>query len=241
MVDSAADPNTTLATFVADPTPEQHVPKALELIRTLIERLSGTQLTPLFHKLRTCSSSIAKDQELKTWFDEFFALLRKNFSDVDYARSEESERKRKDLRVRWRIMVEKDETWKDAVDAVKGELAKVEKGLRSDEDLNKLTKVHAKLGEDIEQGLVEAGQEAKTGMQAAVEQATWFWQDLFKVYIPRIMSKMGDVSACAILCVVLTCVGLFSGRICMISRALVSYLGDAGLRHLIEQKKYFKR
>ncbi len=193
MVDSAADPNTTLATFVADPTPEQHVPKALELIRTLVERLSGTQLTPLFHKLRTCSSSMAKDAELKTWFDEFFALLRKNFADVEYARSEESALKRKDLRVRWGAMLEKDQAWREAVEAVKTEFAKVEGGLRSDADLNRLKAEHAKLGDDIERGLVDAGQEAKTGMQAAVEQATWFWQDLFKVYVPRIMSKMGDV------------------------------------------------
>ena len=79
------------------------------------------------------------------------------------------------------------------VEAVKAEFAKVEGGLKSDADLNRLKAEHAKLGEDIERGLVEAGQEAKTGMQAAVEQATWFWQDLFKVYVPRIMSKMGDV------------------------------------------------
>ncbi|KAF8798418.1 hypothetical protein BYT27DRAFT_7321247 [Phlegmacium glaucopus] len=26
--------------------------------------------------------------------------------------------------------------------------------------------------------------------EAAIEQATWFWQDLFKVYIPRVLSKM---------------------------------------------------
>lgn len=70
---------------------------------------------------------------------------------------------------------------------------KVEGGLRSDADLSRLKGVHAKLGEDIERGLVEVGQEAKTGMQAAVEQATWFWQELFKVYIPRIVSTVGDV------------------------------------------------
>lgn len=35
--------------------------------------------------------------------------------------------------------------------------------------------------------------EAVTGMQAAVEQATWFWQDLFKIYILRVFSKMRDV------------------------------------------------
>lgn len=193
MVDAASDPSTTLSTFIADPTPEQHVRKALNLISTLIERLSGTPLAPLFQKLRACSSSISKDEELKTLFNNFFALLRKNLSQVDYARSEESALKRRDLRVRWRTVLEKDKTWENAVDGVKAELAKVETGLRNNQDLNRMKDVHTKLGEDIEKGLVEAGDEAKTGMQAAIEQATWFWQDLFKVYIPRVLSKMSDV------------------------------------------------
>jgi len=41
------------------------------------------------------------------------------------------------------------------------------------EDLNRVREAHAKLGSsDIEQGLVEAGQEAQTGMQVAVENKT---------------------------------------------------------------------
>lgn len=193
MIDAASDPNTTLATFVSDPTPEQHVPKALHLIQTLIERLAGQPLTPLFHKFRTCASSISKDEELRGWFNEFFTLLRKNLSEVDYVRSDEAKQKRKDLRVRWRTMQEKDQTWKDAVDGAKAEFVKIEEGWRNDKDLNRIHQVHTKLGDDVEQGLVQVGDEAKTGMQAAIEQATWFWQDLFKVYIPSILSKMGDV------------------------------------------------
>jgi hypothetical protein len=35
-MDAASDPNVTLSSFIADPTPEQHIPKALALLRTLV-------------------------------------------------------------------------------------------------------------------------------------------------------------------------------------------------------------
>ena len=89
--------------------------------------------------------------------------------------------------------MEKSDKWKAAVDDVMEESKKVKAGIRNDEDLNRVRETHAEVGSDIEQVLVEAGQEAQTGMQTVVEQATWFWQDLFKVYFPRIMSKMRDI------------------------------------------------
>jgi hypothetical protein len=192
-IDAASDPKTTLSNFIADPTPEQHIPKALGLLRTLLERLANTSLEPLIQKIRICAHSILKDQELKAWFDDFFSTVRKNLSEPGYARSEEAQGKRKELRGRWGTLLEKSDKWRSAVDNVMKEAKKVEAGIRNDEDLNRVREAHAKLGSDIERGLVEAGQEAQTGMQAAVEQATWFWQDLFKVYLPRIMSKMRDI------------------------------------------------
>lgn len=194
-IDAASDPNTTLSSFVSDPTPEQHIPKALRLLRTLVERLANTSLEPLIQKLRTAAYTILQDQELKEWFDDFLTTARKNLADPGYARSDEAEAKRKQLRVRWRTLLEKDSSgkWKMAVDDLKTELGKVQSRLENDEDLNRLKDAHAKLGSDIEKGLTDAGEEAKTGMQAAMEQATWFWQDLFKYYIPRFLSKMRDV------------------------------------------------
>jgi len=82
---------------------------------------------------------------------------------------------------------------RQVVDDVMEESKKVEAGIRNDEDLNRVREAHAKLGCDIKQGLVEAGLEAQTDMQVGIEQATWFWQDLFRVYLPRIMSKMRDI------------------------------------------------
>ena len=188
-MDAASDPNVTLSSFIADPTPEQHIPKALALLRTLVERLTNAPLEPLIQKVRTCATSILRDTELKGWFDDFIACARRNLSKPGYARSEEAESERQELWKRWKTILEKDDNWRKAVDCVKIELQKLETELKKDEDLNRVKEAHEKFGMDIEEGFVEA----ETGMQAAIEQATWFWQDLFKVYVPRVLSKMRDV------------------------------------------------
>ena len=188
-MNAASDPNVTLSSFIADPTPEQHIPKALALLRTLVERLANAPLEPLIQKVRTCANSILKDAELKGWFDDFFSCARKNLSEPGYARSEEAESKRQELWMRWKTALEKDDKWRKAVDNVKIALQKLEADLKKDEDLNRVKEAHEKFGMDMEEGLAEA----ETGMQAAIEKATWFWQDLFKVYVPRVLSKMRDV------------------------------------------------
>ena len=76
------------------------------------------------------------------------------------------------VHMRWRTLLGKSDKWKAAVDDVMEESKKVEAGIRNDEDLNRVREAHAKLGSDIEQNLVEAGQEAQTGMQVAVENKT---------------------------------------------------------------------
>ena len=188
-MDAASDPDVTLSSFIADPTPEQHIPKALALLRTLVERLANAPLEPLIETVQTCATSVLKDTEVKGWFNDFFACARQNLSEPGYARSEEAKSKRQELCERWKTTLENDDKWRNAVDSVKFELQKFEAELKKDEDLNRVKEAHEKFGMDVEEGLVEA----ESGMQAAVEQATWFWQDLFKVYIPRVFSKMRDV------------------------------------------------
>lgn len=188
-MDAASDPNVTLSSFIADPTPEQHIPKALGLLRSLVERLANAPLEPLFEKIRLCASSVLNDAELKAWFDDFFSSARRNLSEPGYARSEEAESKRSELLTRWKALLENDDRWREIVDSVKAELQKIEAGLRKDEDLNRVKDVHEQFGRDIQEGLVRAD----TGMQATIEHATWFWQDLFKVYAPRMLSKMQNV------------------------------------------------
>ncbi|KAF8063575.1 hypothetical protein FPV67DRAFT_1507164 [Lyophyllum atratum] len=189
-----ASKSASLSSFINDPTPEQHVPKALDLLQQFLERLSGTPLTPLFTKVRTCLNNIADDPKLRQWFDDFFALARKNLTEEGYARSEESKAKRKELRTRWKeLLDEKNGKWRASVNDVKAELQKFQDGLAADKDLQRLKAAHAKLMEDVDRGLVEAGDKAQTGLEALMERATWFWQDLFRVYIPRILGSLSDI------------------------------------------------
>ncbi|KAG6852139.1 hypothetical protein C0991_002655, partial [Blastosporella zonata] len=184
----------SLASLVSDPTPEQHIPKALELIQTLLERLSATPLDPLFDKVKICLNTISGDPQLRKWFDDFFNLARKNLTKESYVRSEESNKKRKELRTRWKnLLDEEDGKWRKAVGEVNMELTKLQEGLLADKDLTELKEAHIQLGQDVERGLVEAGDQAETGLEALMERATWFWQDLFRVYAPRLVNFLGEI------------------------------------------------
>jgi len=105
--------------FYRETHPEGSCPPSLG------ERLANTSLEPLIQKTRVCANSILKDQELKAWFDDFFSTVRKNLSEPEYARSKEAKGKRKELRVRWRTLLEKSDKWKAAVDDVMKESKKV--------------------------------------------------------------------------------------------------------------------
>ncbi|KAF9458086.1 hypothetical protein BDZ94DRAFT_1271588 [Collybia nuda] len=190
---SASAQNFSLSSFINDPSPEQHVPKALHIFQTLLERLSSTPLDPVMDKAHICVSYIGSDSNIRGWFDEFFDLARKNLTQPGYVRSGESKHKRKDLRERWKVLLEKDSNWKRAIDDLKTELSKFQNGIDSDKDLNILKDAHAKLGADIEGGLVEVGGEAETGLEALMERTTWFWQDIIRVYLPRMVSVLGDL------------------------------------------------
>lgn len=135
---------------------------------------------------------------MKAWFDEFSGHVRKSLDEPGYASSEEGKQKKKDLRVRWKKFLDADSAegrkWKADVDALREELRAFDEAVRGDADLERVREAHAKLGRDIESGLVEASvRGAQTGVEAVMEKATWFWQDLFKVYVPRFLNMMKDV------------------------------------------------
>ncbi|KAJ4466871.1 hypothetical protein C8J55DRAFT_439193 [Lentinula edodes] len=195
---SATNAASSLDSLVDDNTTDKHITKALQAIETLLSRLAHTDsLSKLVSTIRKCAVDIRDDQDLRSWFDDFFTHLRRDLDESGYIRSDENKRVRKDLRIRWKDMLDQDSefgrTWKNDVEAMKDQIQKIQNGLKSDEDLNRLRDAHLKLGEAIETGLIEAGDQAQTGMQAIVEQLTWFWQDLFRVYLPRALSMMKDV------------------------------------------------
>ncbi|KAJ3732954.1 hypothetical protein DFJ43DRAFT_1070435 [Lentinula guzmanii] len=194
---ATTDTASSLDSLVDDNTTDKNISKALQAIETLLSRLANTSLSELIHTIRKCAVDVRDDQDLRTWFDEFFAHLRRDLDEAGYIRSDEAKHVRKDLRNRWKAMLDQDSdfgrTWKKDVEAMKIQIKKFQDGLKNDEDLNRLREVHVKLGEAIENGLIEAGDQAQTGVQAVMEQLTWFWQDLFRVYLPRALNMLKDI------------------------------------------------
>ncbi|PPQ74895.1 hypothetical protein CVT24_003048 [Panaeolus cyanescens] len=196
ILEAAQDPNLSLSDFIQEKTPEQHLTKSIKLMRKFVERLAGGKsIEPLINQAKDCSARVANDPDLKKWFDEFFSFARKNLTEQGYARSEDSKAKRKELKGRWRSMIEKEENgpWRDSLERLKTEVSKFQDALESDADLNRVKEAHVQFGNDVEKGLVEVKEGVQDGLQSAVEQATWFWRDLFRVYVPRWMNKLKDV------------------------------------------------
>jgi Family of unknown function (DUF5923) len=188
-VDTAAQvkQDTTLESFINDPTPEQHVLKAIRLMRTFIERLAGGKsLDDLFSKVGTCVVDVRADKDLKNWFNDFFTHVRRSLNQAGYPRSNEASQAYNDLRRRWEVLQSPDydvgKKWKKDITALQLEIRAFEEGLKKDKDLSRVKNVHAKLGEQVQDHAAKSG---SIGIQFAMDQAAWFWQDLFNV-IPRI-------------------------------------------------------
>ncbi len=180
--------------FIDDPTPEQHVTKAFQALKTLVERLAGGRsLDDLYTTGRQCAMHVQQDENLQAWFRDFFRVVRRTLDEAGYVRSDECKRTRKELRVQWKRFFEDDADWKREWDAFKAELTAFENALDADKDLRRLRDAHLQLGQAVEKGLMEGGQAATTGLQAAMDQASWFWRDIFQVYMPKFLSFMKDV------------------------------------------------
>jgi hypothetical protein len=189
----AGDPDVTLTSFFADPTSEQHVPKAFEGLRALFERVAGTSFDLLIATLRNGANLIVKDKELSSWFDDFLLYHRKCLGELEYARSKDAKDRRHDLRARSKRILEKDDKWRNIVEGVKSEWGRIERGVKENGDLKRVSEAQRKLGLDVKNGLKDARDDIESGMKQAIEEATWFWQDLFKVYLPKVLKRLKDV------------------------------------------------
>ncbi|KAF8645354.1 hypothetical protein AX16_007857 [Volvariella volvacea WC 439] len=185
----------TIATFINDPTPEQHVPKAIDAILQFFERISP--LSELLNSFRLCLLTVIKDRTLSSYFQSVFDFALKNLTEKGYARSEAAQNERQDLATRWRALLDKDAKWRDVVEHFRTDLANFTRALQGDEDLRRLRDAHLKFGRDVEMGLIQArhaGQaRAESGLQAMIDRATWFYQDMFRVYAPRILAMLKHI------------------------------------------------
>ncbi|PCH36984.1 hypothetical protein WOLCODRAFT_20866 [Wolfiporia cocos MD-104 SS10] len=196
-LDSAGDVNyaTSLDAFVNDPTPEKHLITGLRGLRTVLERLAGGKsLDDVFGSLRVCGADIQQDDDLRGWFDSFLAHLRKCVDERGYVHSEEAKEKGDSLRKEWKELLdadsEKGQKWKTDVAKLKEEAREFQRAIDRDEDLRRVRRTHAKLGDDLEDSLLAAG---SAGLQATMDKAPWFWQDLFNVYLPKLAGMLKNV------------------------------------------------
>ncbi|KAI0684681.1 hypothetical protein C8T65DRAFT_748562 [Cerioporus squamosus] len=196
-LDAAGDVNqaTSLDAFIDDPTPDKHLITAIRGFRQFVERLAGGKsLDDFFATLRVCGVDIQQDQDVRNWFDEFVAHCRKSLDERGYVRSDEAQKKRNKLRDEWKALLDKDSDkgrkWKEDVGKLKQEAAEFQDAVDEDEDLRQVRRTRAKLGEDIENSLLVA---ASTGAQSFMERAPWFWQDVFNVYLPKVVAAVKDI------------------------------------------------
>lgn len=196
-LDTAGDINTdtSLESFVDDPTEEQHLIKAIRALRTFFERLAGGKsLDDFFAVLRVCGVDIQQDEHLRTLFDDLLSHLRRSIDQRGYVRSEEAQQQREELKARWKELHDKDseegKKWRDDVHKLRHEAQEFQKALEAGQDTKRIRRAQAKLVKDLENALSSA---AASGTQVASEKATWLWQDLFNSFIPRLLSIVKDI------------------------------------------------
>jgi hypothetical protein len=187
--------DTSLESFINDPTPDQHLIRAIRDLRTLIERFAGEKsLSDLFARLREVALDVRQDQDVNAWVQSFFAHTRKSLQDPDYYGSEESKRKFDELRTEWKQLLqsdtEKGKKWKSDVTALRTEIRSYRAAIDEDRDLQRLREAHKVFADKLESGVIGTAQQ---GAQLALNQAAWFWQDLFRVYTPRLLGSLKDI------------------------------------------------
>ncbi|KAI0760929.1 hypothetical protein BD413DRAFT_594282 [Trametes elegans] len=196
-LDAAGDVNqaTSLDAFIDDPTPDKHLITGIRGLRAFLERLSGGKsLDGFFAALRVCAVDIQQDQDVRGWCDAFIAYLRRSIDEAGYVRSEDAQNTREKLRKQWQELLDKDSDkgrkWKEDVGQLRREAAEFQDAIDHDQDLHAVKRAHAKLGEDLENGLLVA---TTTGAQSLMERAPWFWQDVFNVYLPKLVGMVKDI------------------------------------------------
>ena len=196
-LDTAGDVNTdtSLESFIDDPTEEQHLIKAVRGVRAFLERnANGKSLDDFFAALRVCGVDIQQDKGVRSWADDALAHARRCLDERGYVRSDEAQQTRDDLKRRWDEMTdsesEESKKWREDVGKLKAEWAEFNKALGEGEDLKRIRKAGAKLGEDLESAF---GTAAAAGAQKALDQPVWMWQDMFNAYLPRLLSVIKDI------------------------------------------------
>jgi hypothetical protein len=191
----AAAQSTSLESFVNDPTPEKHLIHAIRYINRLAQNIAGGKsLDDLHSALCTCVIDIRNDTDLRQWFKDYIAYSKRTLENVGDNDAEEMRDTRQGLRRRWNELTDigsdKSRKCKEDFDALRNEVREFQERMEHDKELQAIRKAHAQLGRDIEETLVDV---AAHGLQAAVSGISWFWTDLFNVYLPRLVCMLKSI------------------------------------------------
>ncbi|KAI6039704.1 hypothetical protein EDC04DRAFT_3140724 [Pisolithus marmoratus] len=197
VVDTAGDMDqaTKLETFVEDPTEEKHLHQALYNLRVLIERLaSGQSVDNLFTYFRECAVDVKQEEDVKAWCNDMFVFVHKCLGEPKYAHTDDATEAYDNLRRRWKELLNEDSDaarkWKDDVKNLRREIRALQQAIRKDTDIVHVRRAHEKWCNDLQTVGATAG---KIGVQFALEQGSWFWQDMFNVYMPRLLRAVKDI------------------------------------------------
>ncbi|KAJ7714104.1 hypothetical protein B0H16DRAFT_1899274 [Mycena metata] len=173
--------------------PEQHVHKALNALKTLVDRFAkpDSSVDAILLRAQALYQRRARGLgEVKAWVDKFFAARAKESGGPRVPALRGGEERAARLAPQREDADRHEHGGGAQVGGVEGRGEAVWGGVAADEDVERLRVAHVRLGEDVENGLVEAGEEAETGVQAVLERAAWFWRDLFAVYAPRVLGML---------------------------------------------------
>ncbi|KAI0701974.1 hypothetical protein BC835DRAFT_1322062 [Cytidiella melzeri] len=203
-LDTAGDVNTdtSLESFIDDPTPEQHLIKAVRGAREFFERQAdGKSLNDFFAALRVCGVDIQQDDKLREWTDDVLDHVQKCLDEKGYVRSGESQEKRKQLSERWDKMMDPQDPagdegrkWQEDVGRLKAQWSEFDQALQAGKDLSRVRKAQSKLASDLEDAFLSAaGKAADKAADTALDQPVWMWQDVFNAYLPRVLGLIKDI------------------------------------------------
>jgi hypothetical protein len=191
----AAAQSTSLESFVKDPTPEKHLIKAIRYVNKFLQNIAGGKtLADLHSALRMCIIDIRNDTDLRQWVEDYIAYARRALENVGDNDMEGIRDTRQVLSRRWNELTDtgsdKSRKLKEDFQVLRKEVHEFQERVEQDKDLQAVRQAHAKLGRDIEDTFVDV---AAVGLQATVSGTSWFWVDLFNVYLPRFISTIKSI------------------------------------------------
>ncbi|KAH8797074.1 hypothetical protein DL96DRAFT_1008095 [Flagelloscypha sp. PMI_526] len=174
-----------LDTFVDDPN--GYFTNSLQQLRTFIERCAaGRSLDHLQTTFEQVANTIHDDDDLRAFVDDYLVYAQRNVESVDYYDSQEGQRTKEELENRVRE-IRRGEKWgqyKESMEKLQRELEEYQRAFASDSDFKRLHEAHLTLSTTI----VDAGKEIVGSTNVwNLSGASWIWQDIFSVYLPRLM------------------------------------------------------